>query len=85
MSDQRTKNANEVASMLANLMGNMSNESQTDTLSPVIYKAARLMLEAQSYLVSKGLSEADALARVKLNFERVNLSCQHITLEQLTN
>lgn len=82
MSEQKIKNTNEVANMLATLM---SNESPADTLSSAIERAARLMLEAQSHLIAKGLSEADAFARVKLNFERGNSSSQHITFEQLTS
>ncbi len=82
MPEQKSKNASEVASKLASLMG---NESLPGALNLAIESAARLMLEAQSYLVAKGLSEADALARVKLNFERGNSSGQHITLEQLTS
>lgn len=80
MSEKKIKNTNEVANMLATLM---SNESPADTLSSAIESAARLMLKAQSHLVAKGLSETSALARVKFNFERCNLSGQHITLEQL--
>lgn len=80
MPEQKAKNISEVASKFASLM---DNGSSPVVLNPAIEGAARLMLEAQTHLVAKGLSECDALARVKLNFERGNLSGQRITLEQL--
>ena len=60
------------ATILPNIGGKQS-ESQ----------AVELAVQAQKKLVSNGLSEGDAIAKVKSNFDRCNLSGQVITLGEL--
>lgn len=80
MPEQKAKNISEVASKFSSLMG---NGSSSDVLNPAIEGAARLMLEAQSHLVAKGITEADAMSKVKSNFDRCNASGQVVNLAEL--
>lgn len=81
MSKQQANHENEIVGKVTSLMG---NDSPSDLLNPAVERAARLMLEAQSHLVAKGIAESVAMEKVKFNFDQCNLSGQVVTLAELT-
>lgn len=80
MSKLEEKNVNEIACQVASLMG---EGSFAESYRSTVGQAVELAVQAQKKLVSNGLSEVDAIAKVKSNFDRCNLSGQIVTLDEL--